>query len=212
MLKQMVCIGFFSVVSLFSTPSLAIEFEQGKHFAVVGEQASETPKVSEYFSFYCPHCYRFEPIIDAMHAALPAGTTFVKNHVDSLPGHNPEIEHMLTKALFSAEMLHVEKTMIPAIFKYIHVNKADFSSQQDLKNLFVINDVDGEAFDKTMSSFAVNAQFNKAQRSTAALRAAGIHTVPTVIVNDKYQVIANSITSTDEYISLVLYLLNKTEA
>jgi len=63
-----------------------------------------------------------------------------------------------------------------------------------------------------MSSFAVNAQFNKAQRSTAALRAAGIHTVPTVIVNDKYQVIANSITSTDEYIALVLYLLNKTES
>jgi len=191
---------------------MAIEFEKGKHFAVVAEQASESPKVTEYFSFYCPHCFRFEPIIDAMHAALPAGTTFVKNHVDSLPGRNPEIEHMLTKALFSAEILHVDKTMIPAIFNYIHVNKADFSNQQDLKNLFVINDVEGEAFDKTMSSFAVNAQFNKAQRSTAALRAAGIHTVPTVIVNDKYQVIANSITSTDEYIALVLYLLNKTES
>jgi protein dithiol oxidoreductase (disulfide-forming) len=212
MLKRLVYIGFFSVLSVFSTASMAIEFEKGKHFAVVAEHASDTPKVSEYFSFYCPHCLRFEPIIEAMHAALPAGTTFVKNHVDSLPGRNPEIEHLLTKALFSAEILHVDKTMIPAIFKYIHVNKADFSNQQDLKNLFVINDVDGEAFDKTMSSFAVNAQFNKAQRSTAALRAAGIHTVPTVIVNDKYQVIANSITSTDEYIALVLYLLNKTES
>ncbi|PCI58495.1 MAG: hypothetical protein COB35_13740 [Gammaproteobacteria bacterium] len=126
-----------------------------------------------------------------------------------MPGRKVAIEQALTKALITAKVLHVEDKMIPAIFNYIHLSHAKFDNLKDIKNLFMINDIDEKSFDKTFKSFAVKREFNKMQSKTRFMREQGITGVPTLIINGKYKSIDTSVKSMDEYKALVQYLLNK---
>lgn len=74
------------IVTLFSALMLvfsvqAASFEEGKHYKILDVEKSETPKVTEFFSFYCPHCYKFEAIVKSLKPALPKSVKFEKIHV-----------------------------------------------------------------------------------------------------------------------------------
>ena len=45
---------------------LAANFEVGNQYTVIDIEKSTTPQVTEYFSFYCPHCFKFEPVAHAI--------------------------------------------------------------------------------------------------------------------------------------------------
>ncbi len=64
----------------------AAQFEEGKYYKVLDRPHSENPKVMEFFSFYCPHCHEFEPIVEQLAAQLPAGTEFQRVHVSFMGG------------------------------------------------------------------------------------------------------------------------------
>ena len=49
------------IVLLMPLMSMAANYQEGKQYSVVGNKASAKPEVREFFSFYCPHCFRFEP-------------------------------------------------------------------------------------------------------------------------------------------------------
>jgi len=203
-------IGLCFVVLTFSGAALATEFTEGDYYIEIKGQFTKHKEVREHFSFYCPHCFNQEPTMHDIKASLPADATFVKNHVDGMPGQKPEIEKALTKALITADMLKVKSKIVAAIFNYIHVNKAKFDSVKDIKNLFLLNGVDGDRFDKTFGSFAVNVQAKKMFQKTANIRKQGIGTVPTLIINGKYKPVMSKLKSMDEYKALIGFLLNKT--
>ena len=167
----------------------AANYEEGKQYTKVSEKASKKPEVREYFSFYCPHCLRFEPFFAGVKKQLPEGVTFERNHVDFLQFTSPEIQFLLTKALVTAQQLKVEEKVVAAIFNYIQVQRASVSSDKDIRNIFVINGVDGEKFDKAFNSFAVNSKaklMKKNQDELAKKRA--LSGVPAVFVNGKYRI------------------------
>jgi len=193
----------------FSFTVQAAEFKEGDHYVEIDGKTTEKKEVTEFFSFYCPACFRQEGFMNDLKAALPKDAVFKKNHVDGMPGRKFDVENLLTKALITAEYLKVEKQLVPAIFNYIHLDKADFNNEKDIKNLFVVNDVDAEQFDKVFSSFAVNTRARAMQKNTKDVRSQGFTGVPTLIVNGKYKPLTKNIKTVQEYKELVLYLLNK---
>lgn len=195
---------------LFSTVQAA-DFSEGDHYLEINGQITEKKEVTEFFSFYCPACFKQEAFMNDLKASLPADAVFKKNHVDGMPGRNSDVENLLTKALITSEYLKVEKQIVPAIFNYIHSDKADFNNEKDIKNLFVVNDVDAEKFDKVFSSFAVNTKAKVMQKKTKEIRSQGFTGVPTLIVNGKYKPLTKNLKTIQEYKELVLYLLNKKE-
>ncbi len=66
---------------LLSVSAHAAKFEQGTHYKVLDVEKSATPKVTEFFSFYCPHCYKFESVVENLKPALADGVKFEKVHV-----------------------------------------------------------------------------------------------------------------------------------
>ena len=187
----------------------AVEFTEGDYYIEIKGDMTKEKEITEFFSFYCTHCFKQEPLMNELIAFLPADITFKKNHVDNMPGQSLKIEQALTKALITAEILKVKDKIVPAIFKYIHTDKAKFDNEQDIKNIFLINGVDNSQFDKTFASFHVANQFKKMQHKTKSLRQQGIGAVPTLIINGKYKPVTNNIKSMDEYKNLISYLLNK---
>jgi len=197
---------------LSSTLVSADDFVKGTHYNELSKpingNLNSAKEVREFFSFYCPGCYRHEPIIDELKTSLPDNVALIKNHIDGMPGRDVVIEEALSKALLTASLLNVEDEIVAAIFNYIHVNKARFSNDKDIKNLFLLHGIDEQRFDKVFNSFSVKTGVNKMKKATEILRKQGVTRVPTVIVNGKYILETRAIKSKEQYIELVLYLLS----
>jgi thiol:disulfide interchange protein DsbA len=200
---------FISALFTFTAQADDSQFKLGEHYVEVKGEQTSTPQVTEFFSFYCPHCYNSESFMHKVRDLLPEPTQFTKIHVDSMPGRKVEVEHLLTKALVTSKLLNFEDKMVQSIFTYIHKNKADFSTQKDIKNLFLLNGVNSEKFDKTFGSFKVNMEANTMRKKTEALRKQGFSSVPTLIINGKYKPNTKGLKSMDEYFEIVKFLLVK---
>jgi len=212
----------FNILSVFVLTSFlllssafvsAADFVKGTHYnelsIPIHTNLNSAKEVSEFFSFYCPGCYRLEPIIGALKAKLPDNVRLIKNHIEGMPGRDVAIEKALSKAILTAKLLNIEEEITEAIFKYIHVSRANFSTKKDIKNVFLLQGVDGQRFDEVFDSFGVQTGASKMNKERDILRKQGITSVPTVIINGKYKVETGAIESKEQYIELVLYLLNR---
>jgi len=199
------------VMLLLPLMASAANYEEGKHYTVVSEQATKKPEVREFFSFYCPHCFSFEPFMANVKKKLPQGVKFEFNHVDFLRGASKSMQQMLSKAVVVAEQMGMESKLMPAVFNYIHVQRAVFTSEKDIRNVFVLHGADGDKFDKLMKSFGVKSKANvmkKKQNYYANNR--GLTAVPAVIVNGRYKIENKALDSEnfeEDYNNLVKYLL-----
>ena len=204
------------LVSLFALMllpvlSFAADYTEGEHYTKVNEDISAKSEVREFFSFYCGHCFKFEPFMATLKTSIPADADFEMNHVDFLRAASPKVQQMLSKAVVVAHQMGLEKKIIGALFNYIHIQKAVFTSEKDIRNVFVLNGADGEKFDKLMKSFSVVSKANamKKQQDYFANKGA-LKAVPTVIVNGKYRVDPTGLDRNNfeqDYIQLVNHLL-----
>ncbi|MGB2741714.1 MAG: thiol:disulfide interchange protein DsbA/DsbL [Cognaticolwellia sp.] len=204
------------LVSLFALMLLpvfafAANYTEGEHYTKVDEEITAKPEVREFFSFYCPHCFQFEPFMATLKTSIPADVKFEMNHVDFLRAASPKVQQMLSQAIVVAHQMGLEKKVIGALFNYIHVQKAVFTSEKDIRNVFVLNGADGEKFDKLMNSFGVvsKAKAMKKQQEYFVKKRA-LTGVPTIIVNGKYRVDAKGLDKNNfeqDYINLVNHLL-----
>ncbi len=195
----------------FSMTASASNYTEGKQYTKVSEVASRNVEVREYFSFYCPHCFRFEPFMESVKKDLPNDVRFERNHVDFLRAASPKIQGMLSKAIVVAEQLGMEKKLINALFKYIHVQRAVITSEKDIRNIFVLNGADGEKFDQLMKSFNVNSKANAMKKNQDTMSKKGaLSSVPTVFVNGKYRINVKELDKDNfeqDYRNLINYLL-----
>ena len=201
----------FVMVLLLPFMASATDYQEGKQYTQISEKVSSKAEVREYFSFYCPHCFRFDPFMEKIKKQLPSNTKFERNHVDFLRAAPTEIQFMLSKSVVVAQHLKMEEKLVGSIFNYIHVQKATFSSEKDIRNVFVLNGADGVKFDKLMKSFAVNSQAKKMKKYQDELSKKRILTsVPMVVVNGKYRINNKELDKVDfeeDYNNLVAYLL-----
>jgi len=181
----------------------AANFEEGNQYQVIKQTATTTPQVTEYFSFYCPHCKAFEPYINDLKVQLPDNVKFNKNHVNFLGG---EMAVELTKAYAAAELLEVEDKVAELLFDSIHVKHKVNYSENDLLDIFEQAGVDRKEAESTLQSFAVNGIASQMKRNTEV---SGVRGVPTVIVNGKYQINRGKLKTEQEFIDLVNFLLKK---
>ncbi|XOV80100.1 MAG: thiol:disulfide interchange protein DsbA/DsbL [Aestuariibacter sp.] len=200
---------FLLGLTLLSLTTIAEEFVVEEHYQVLEQPLNDKVEVREFFSFYCPHCYRQEPIMQTIAQSLPEDVPFKKNHVSGMPGKDVSVEENLTKALLVAEKLDVYDEIVPAIFNYIHQSKANFKNIKDIQNLFVINGVAPDKFASALKSFSIDATHKSMQKMTALLRQQGIPSVPTLIINGRYRPVTQNITSMEQYTALIHFLVAK---
>jgi len=202
-----------SLLLLVMMPLMAYsaDYTEGKQYTKVSDKASSKQEVREYFSFYCPHCFRFEPFMAKVKAQLPEDVNFELNHVDFLRAASPKIQQLLTKGVVVATQMGMEQKLMGAVFNYLQVQRAVITSEKDLRNIFVLNGADGDKFDKLMKSFSVNSKAKLLKKNQDELsRKGGITGVPAVIINGKYRINNNQLDKNNfeqDYHKLVKYLL-----
>lgn len=181
----------------------AAKYEEGTHYEVIKEVATQEPEVMEYFSYFCPHCYKFYPFVAQIKERVDPGVTFKKNHVEFLGGDmGPE----MTRAFAVAEVLKVEPELSQAMFSALHDKKQRMANVDDIKAVFETVGIDAAKYDSAAKSFSVNGKLKQMARNTEQ---AEIRGTPAIVVNGKYKVIARSVPSLEEYSALVNYLVKK---
>ncbi|MCD8551877.1 MAG: thiol:disulfide interchange protein DsbA/DsbL [Shewanella xiamenensis] len=183
----------------------AAEYKEGVHYTVINDgPATAKPEITEFFSFYCPHCYNFsKTVVPKILVEKPAGVEFNQAHVDFI-GKEMGVE--MSRAFAVAHQLNVDEKIDAALFAAIHDKKQHFTSRDDVRALFVANGVDGKAFDAAADSFMVKAQMAKMKRDTENAKLSG---VPAIVVNGKYRVETGAIKSYDELLDIAYYLARK---
>ncbi|EOA6549485.1 thiol:disulfide interchange protein DsbA/DsbL [Vibrio vulnificus] len=195
--------AFFSMLLLSLTANAATQFKEGEHYKVLDTQVSKKPMVSEFFSFYCPHCNTFEPIIQQLKAQLPEGVKLQKNHVSFMGG---VMGPSMSKAYATMIALKVEDKMVPVMFNRIHNMRKAPKDDAELRQIFLDEGVDANKFDAAFNGFAVDSMVRRFDKQ---FKDSGLSGVPAVIVNNKYLVQAQGIKTMDEYFELVNFLLKK---
>ena len=212
-MKKMQKLFIVLLMSLFtfSITACAEKYTEGKQYTTVNETISTKTEVREYFSFYCPHCLRFEPFMEKVKKGLPEGVKFERNHVDFLRAASPNVQAMLTKSVVVAEQLGMDEKLVAAIFNHIQIQRAVITSENDIRNIFVLNGADGNKFDKLIKSFSVNSKAKSMKKNQDLMVKNGaLKGVPTVIVNGKYRINPQELDKNNfelDYQNLVQYLL-----
>ncbi len=178
-------------------------FKEGEHYEVVKATATAKPEILEFFSYFCPHCYHFEPVVADLKKSLPQGVEFKRNPVSFL---GREMGPELQRAFAVATLLDVEAKFSQVAFKKIQDDRQPPQSRDDIKALFESIGVAGNEYDGAVDSFAVSGLVAQFDRNTTEMNIRG---VPATVINGRYLLKTEAIKSTEEYKALVQYLLNK---
>ena len=72
---------FLAAMLMIPMVHAAPQFKEGVNYDVVSQTGSAQPEVMEFFSYFCPHCAKFEPIAEDLKKSLPEGVPMKKNPV-----------------------------------------------------------------------------------------------------------------------------------
>ncbi|MGO4999969.1 thiol:disulfide interchange protein DsbA/DsbL [Oceanisphaera sp. W20_SRM_FM3] len=194
----------FIVLALLMAPlaNAASEFKEGVEYKTVQEVASSEPVVLEFFSYVCPHCDSFEPLMAKLEQRIPE-LKLKKNPVAFLGG---DMGPVLQRAYAAAVLLKVEDKLTPVLFDaMIRANKKP-KNMADIKDLFLANGITEQKFDSVINSFVLNGKVSQYDKATARFQ---VSSTPTIIVKNKYELDMSEIGSEERFYQVVKYLLAK---
>lgn len=201
--------AFLLAAALLFAPLITMaapnQYQEGVHYQVISDgPATKTPEITEFFSFYCGHCYNFaKNVAPKLKDNMPAGVKFNQEHVEFIGGSMGE---EMSRAYAIAQQLGVLDKIETALFAAIHEQGQRFTSRDDIRKLFIANGVSGKDFDNASNSFMVNSIIAKMRRDTENAKIQG---VPALVVNGKYLVKTDAIKSYDEMLDIAYYLTQK---
>ena len=180
-------------------------WEEGTHYRVIADEASEEKNITEFFSFWCPHCYNFEPIVAEIKKKKANDVKFVKVHVNFMRSAGPDVQDMASQAMMVGRALNKDVEVNGAIFSHIHRDRKLIASKEDLQAILARTGVTTEQFDKAWDSFAVKGMMGKNAKLINEFRR-HVSGVPNFIVNGKYQATFQRGMSADDMVDLIVWL------
>jgi len=136
-------------------------------------------EVIEFFWLGCPHCYAFEPTIEAWAENKPENVAFVRE----APPLNSSWENH-SRAFYAAQALGHENEFVMAMFEAIHEKRQPMRDPKKIADVAAAVGMDRDKFLSTMKSFGVQTKMN---RATQLARGSGLTGVPAVVINGKYR-------------------------
>ncbi|BBP80456.1 thiol:disulfide interchange protein DsbA [Pseudomonas sp. Pc102] len=182
-MRNLILSAVLASASLFGMTAQAEDIQAGKQYV---ELSSPVPvskpgkiEVVELFWYGCPHCYQFEPTLNAWTEKLPEDVNFVR-----IPAMFGGVWNVHGQLFITLESMGVEHAVHKAVFEAIHKEGKKLSTPDEMAEFLAGQGVDKAAFIKAYNSFSVKSQMEKAKKLAMAYQISG---VPTLIVNGKYR-------------------------
>jgi thiol:disulfide interchange protein DsbA len=205
---------------VFTSLAHAATYTEGvNYFLVSPAQHTNVPagkiEVAEVFSYACPFCAQFSPLIDQLKASLPSNAQMTFLPASFIPA---EDWPMFQRATCTAQILGIfDKThdkMFDAVWKTGELAISDPKTHRIKNPLPTIEDVAKyynhisgvpvQKFLDTAKSFAVDTAM---RRDDALVLAYHIDGTPSLLVNGKYRITGQSAGGMQQMIEVAKYLV-----
>jgi protein dithiol oxidoreductase (disulfide-forming) len=187
-----------------ATPAIAGAQEEDKSFrTLTPPQPTATPgkiEVIEFFSFACPHCYEFYPLLNTWLAKQPKDVVLVRVPVsfNRLPWEN------LQRAYYALQTTGDLARLDGPLFHAIHEEHRQLFDEQSLADWVGANGGNAAKFTAAYASFGVN---NLTVQADTMAEKYAVEGVPTMAVNGEYaargDTFAEILNNTDKLIARV---------
>ena len=148
---------------------------EGRQYQVINPPLPTTPgkiEVVEFFWYGCPHCYAFEPAIEAWTKTLPADVAFRKVHVAFRA--NIKIHQRMFYAL---EAMGKEAATRQAIFNAMHQQGQTLDDAKAQAKFLSPLGVDPAKYQEAYNSFGVVTKCQQAEKLSEAFRIDGVPSI-----------------------------------
>jgi len=148
---------------------------EGRNYSVLNPPLPTPPgkiEVVEFFWYGCPHCYAFEPAIEAWAKQLPADVAFRKVHVAFRA--NVKIHQRMFYAL---EALGKEAAARPAIFNAMHQQGLGLEDSKAQAKFLAPLGIDPAKYQDAYNSFGVVSKCTQAEKLSEAYRIDGVPSI-----------------------------------
>ena len=225
-MRRFIAARFAVLVLAFAAGTCSAQnWVEGKnYFLITPQQPTSVPagkvEVMEVFSFGCPACNAFQPIMKQLKAALPPNAQVVYLPASFIPS---EDWPMFQRAYFTAQALGIEEKTHDAMFNAVwgtgelaaidsvtHRVKSSIPTIEDAAKFYERTaGVKAATFLATSKSFGVDAKMRMADAEIGAAQALS---TPTIIVNGKWRLQSQTAGGIDQLIQLVKYLVARESA
>jgi thiol:disulfide interchange protein DsbA len=138
-------------------------------------------EVIEFFSYGCPHCAEFNPLLTAWVAKLPSDVVVKKVPITFGRAAWANIAKLYYTLEVTGDLARLESD----VFKAIHTERANLFDERTLTEWVTKKGVDAKKFTDTFNSFGVNSKVKRGDQLAQAYRIEG---VPALAVDGKYMV------------------------
>jgi len=185
----------------------AQNFVEGTHYEVINtakslRTESDKYEIVEYFSFSCPGCYGIEPSIKAVLKSLPdVNVRRVHMPFGGRAAKNSQKVFALLETLDAGK--HKD-----AVFVRIHRDQNPFDSDKEIVQFFESLGYEAKKIESALSSFSLDMLIRTMNNEAKKMR---ISSVPTIIIDGKYQVIVRQVNTGADLVALTRFLRDKVE-
>jgi thiol:disulfide interchange protein DsbA len=137
--------------------------------------------VTQFFSYQCPHCYKFEKTWAAWSASLPKGVKAERAAVAI--GHAKWAA--AAQAFYALSALKAVPGIDEALFSAIHRQHKALSDGASIADWAAEQGIDRAEFEKAWRSFSVQLQTRRADDLSRKVR---LPSVPSLVIDGKYLV------------------------
>ncbi len=153
------------------------EFVEGTHYVKLS-QPGQVPadgkiEVVEFFWYGCPHCYAFEPALEAWQKKLPSDVAF--RRIPVAFREEPFVAHQ--RLFFALDALGLVDTMHRKVFNAIHLDRMRLDKLPEIVAFVTKNGVDGAKFSDAFNSFSVQTKIRQAKQLAEVYRIDGVPTL-----------------------------------
>lgn len=138
-------------------------------------------EVLEFFSYGCPHCAEFNPLVVAWAAKLPADVVFKKVPITFGRAAWANTSRLYYTLDITGDLARLESE----VFKAIHVERVNLFDERTLNEWVAKKGVDAKKFADTFKSFGVNSKVSRADQMAQAYKIQG---VPALAIDGKFMV------------------------
>ena len=180
--------------------------EEGKHYvrlqtpAPVTLSASKKIEVVEFFWYGCPHCFSFEPTIEAWGKRLAADV-----QLRQMPfAFIGPVEHQ--KLFYALEEIGQREALQKRIFTAIHVENRRINTEADILAFVAANGVDRAKFTEAWKSFGANTKLNRGKQLSNAYKIDG---VPAIGVHGRFYTAPSLAGGSDRAVAVADFLIQR---
>ena len=183
------------------------QYQAGIHFELINPawpSDGGLPVVYEFFSYMCPGCFSFEPVMNQLESQSNGDETSTNFQIIKVPvALYPQWEPH-AKTYYTLKMMGELDRVHQAFFAAIHQYKKQFRTLDDIAVwLSASFGIDQKSFVDNANSFAVDSMMRKGQQM---IKTMGVNRLPTLVVDGKYKPNFDQLKTKNDILGVTLYL------